>query len=68
MPDPQPRERHYVFGGMYLAYALWIGLGWVAIVEGIRKRLPSVPALALGAVALFGLLLPAGTFAKLYHI
>ena len=33
MPDPQPRERHYVFGGMYLAYALWIGLGWVAIVE-----------------------------------
>ncbi|HIL10764.1 MAG TPA: DUF2723 domain-containing protein, partial [Candidatus Latescibacteria bacterium] len=25
MPDPQPRERHYVFGGMYLAFALWIG-------------------------------------------
>ena len=24
MPDPQPRERHHVFGGMYLAYALWI--------------------------------------------
>ena len=46
MPDPQPRERHYVFGGMYLAYALWIGLGWVAIVEWIRTQLPSAPALA----------------------
>jgi len=68
MPDPQPRERHYVFGGMYLAYALWIGLGWVAVVEWVRTRWPSAPALALVAMALFGLLLPAGTFARLYHI
>jgi len=68
MPDPQPRERHYVFGGMYLAFALWIGLGWVAIIESIREKLAKLsPSLVIG-VALFGLLLPAGTFAKLYHI
>ena len=67
MPDPQPRERHYVFGGMYLAYALWIGLGWVAIVEWVRTRWASAPLLPLVAMALFGLLLPAGTFARLYH-
>ena len=65
MPDPQPRERHYVFGGMYLAYALWIGLGWTAAIEWLRTRVPSV---ALLAIALVGLLLPAGTAAKLYHI
>ena len=68
MPDPQPRERHYVFGGMYLAFALWIGLGWVAIIEAIREKLAQLsPWLVLG-LALFGLLLPAGAFAKLYHI
>jgi hypothetical protein len=68
MPNPQPRERHYVFGGMYLAYALWIGLGWIAVVEWLRPRLVNIHPLVLVATALFGLLLPAGTFAKLYHI
>jgi hypothetical protein len=68
MPDPQPRERHYVFGGMYLAFALWIGLGWTAIIEALRQHLVRVHALVLVGVALFGLLLPAGIFAKLYHI
>jgi hypothetical protein len=67
MPNPQPRERHYVFGGMYLAYALWIGLGWIAVVEWIRQRLPNRRATAI-AVAAVGILLPVGTFAKLYHL
>ena len=58
MPDPQPRERHYVFGGMYLAYALWIGLGWVAVVGRsgagiIYPRRDGLTAIALA--------LPAGT-------
>jgi hypothetical protein len=39
MPDPQPRERHYVFGGMYFAFALWMGLGWTGLVEEVRQRL-----------------------------
>ncbi len=68
MPDPQPRERHYVFSGMYLAFALWMGLGWTAILESLRQRLPNVKPLLLVAVALVGLALPAGVFAKLYHI
>ncbi len=68
MPDPQPRERHYVFGGMYLAFALWMGLGWTAILESLRQHLVRVHRLVLVGVALFGLLLPAGIFAKLYHI
>ena len=68
MPDPQPRERHYVFGGMYLAFSLWIGLGWVAIIEAIREKLAQLSSWLVVGLALFGLLLPAGTFAKLYHI
>ena len=68
MPDPQPRERHYVFGGMYLAFALWIGLGWTAIIEEARDKLAGLSGTVITAVALFGLLLPVGVCAKLYHI
>ena len=68
MPDPQPRERHYVFGGMYLAFALWIGLGWTAIIEEARDKLARLSGTVITAVALFGLLLPVGVCAKLYHI
>jgi hypothetical protein len=66
MPDPQPRERHYVFGGMYYAFALWLGLGWTGLVEGVRRRF----GLGLRPVALaaaVGLVLPAGVAAQLYH-
>lgn len=67
MPDPQPRERHYVFGGMYLAFALWIGLGWLGVVEAVRQHWGRHRAAVL-AVAAAGLLLPAGVAARLYHV
>jgi tetratricopeptide (TPR) repeat protein len=66
MPDPQPRERHYVFGGMYLAFALWIGLGWTGLLELVRRQGWLSPR-PLAAVAALGLLLPLGTAASLYH-
>ena len=68
MPDPQPRERHYVFGGMYLAFALWIGLGWVGIIDTLRQKIAQLSHWLVVGVALFGLLLPTGIYAKLYHI
>ena len=68
MPDPQPRERHYVFGGMYLAYALWIGLGWTAIIEWMRPRLERFHGGILTALSAIALLLPLGTAVKLYDI
>ena len=68
MPDPQPRERHYVFGGMYLAYALWIGLGWTAIIEWMRPRLERFHGGILIALSAIALLLPLGTAVKLYDI
>lgn len=67
MPDPQPRERHYVFGGMFLAWAVWMGLGWTAVLEALRRRL-SLRTGWVAAVSCIGLLLPAGVGAKLHHI
>ena len=66
MPDPQPRERHYVFGGMFLAWTLWMGLGWTALVDTIRRQF-SLPTNAIAAISVVGLLLPLGVGAKLYH-
>ncbi|NKB65997.1 MAG: DUF2723 domain-containing protein [Candidatus Latescibacteria bacterium] len=65
MPDPQPRERHYVFGGMFFAFALWMGLGWTGLVVWLGERLPSRGLVAV--VAVLGLIWPVGMVAKQYH-
>ncbi len=33
----QPRERDYAFAGSFYAYSIWIGLGVLALVDGLRK-------------------------------
>ncbi len=66
MQDPQPRERHYVFGGMFFAFAIWMGLGWTGIVEYARQRW-RLSGAALAGAACCGLLLPLGTGANSYH-
>ncbi|MEW6753672.1 MAG: hypothetical protein AB1505_22210, partial [Candidatus Latescibacterota bacterium] len=63
----QPRERHYVFGGMYLSFALWMGLGWTGLVEWARGRLRLAGGMLAG-VGLLGLVLPAGIFGRLYEV
>ena len=68
MPDPQPLQRQYVFGGMYLTCALWSGLGWTAIVEWMRPRLEKFHGSVLIALSMMALLLPLGTAVKLYDI
>ena len=72
MPDPQPRERHYVFGGMFCAFALWMGLAWCGFLELIRRRFPAFQqrtgSSRLVAIALLGLALPTGIAARQYHI
>lgn len=35
-PDPQPRERDYSYVGSFLAFSIWIGLGYAGIMELIR--------------------------------
>ena len=66
MSDPQPRERHYVFVGMFYAFALWMGLGWSGLVETLRRRLRLANGWLM-ALAGVGVLLPVGMGVKLYN-
>ncbi len=44
MPPMQPRERDYAFAGSFYAFAIWIGLGVMAIFDFMSKR--KMPAMA----------------------
>ncbi|MDD2564632.1 MAG: DUF2723 domain-containing protein [Salinivirgaceae bacterium] len=37
----QPRERDYAFAGSFYAFAIWIGIGVLALYEGLRKVINS---------------------------
>ena len=45
----QPRVRDYAYAGSFYAFAIWIGLGVLAIVELLRRFLPETAASALAA-------------------
>lgn len=48
----EPRERDYAYAASFYAFAIWIGLGVLAIWEFVNKRLPKVnPVVSAGAVA-----------------
>ncbi|MCU4163711.1 DUF2723 domain-containing protein [Marinilabiliaceae bacterium A049] len=36
----QPRERDYAYAGSFYAFAIWIGLGVLAIVDGLKRFVP----------------------------
>ncbi|RKY72715.1 MAG: hypothetical protein DRP97_00225 [Candidatus Latescibacterota bacterium] len=75
MPDPQPRERDYVFVGAFWTFALWIGIGATGLLdllkEKIRERAEYTEnertswAVLAGSVAL--LIMPAYLLAANYH-
>jgi hypothetical protein len=50
----QPRERDYAYAGSFYAFAIWIGLGVVGLIEAIGKKLkhPVVPALVVAVTLL----------------
>ncbi|REJ82959.1 MAG: DUF2723 domain-containing protein [Bacteroidetes bacterium] len=43
----QPRERDYAYAGSYYAFAIWIGLGMLAIYDFLRKKLPGMASVAI---------------------
>ncbi|GAA3986313.1 glycosyltransferase family 117 protein [Mucilaginibacter dorajii] len=47
----QPRERDYSYVGSFYAFAIWIGLGVIAIAEGARKFLDGKTA-AIGSTVI----------------
>ena len=54
----QPRERDYAYAGSFYAFAIWIGLGVLAISEALKKYLPET--VAAGIVGLATLILVPG--------
>ncbi|WP_319229980.1 DUF2723 domain-containing protein [Draconibacterium orientale] len=46
----QPRERDYAYAGSFYAFAIWIGLGVLAIYSGVTKVLKGAPGAVLATV------------------
>lgn len=43
----QPRERDYAYAGSFYAFAIWIGLGVLALIDSLKKKVPEAPAAIL---------------------
>jgi hypothetical protein len=53
-PSVQPRERDYSYVCSFYAFAIWIGLGVIALVDLIRKKItPRTAAYVATAICLF---------------
>ena len=52
----QPRERDYAYAGSFYAFAIWVGMGVAAIVDGLRRL--KVTETAASLVSLLALLVP----------
>jgi hypothetical protein len=48
-PSVQPRERDYSYVGSFYAFAIWIGLGVIALAEILRKKLTARTAAYVAA-------------------
>jgi hypothetical protein len=55
--SPQPRERDYAFAASFYAFAIWIGLGVLMVIEWLQKLMNAKTA-ALAATGICLLLVP----------
>ena len=46
----QPRERDYAYAGSFYAFTIWIGIGVLAIYEGLKKYLADTTSAGIAAV------------------
>ena len=54
----QPRERDYAYAGSFYAYAIWCGLGVLAIYDMLKKKLKGNDIAVAGVVGVACLLVP----------
>ncbi len=47
----QPRERDYAYAGSFYAFAIWIGLGVMALAEAMKKFLPQTISAGIAGLA-----------------
>lgn len=60
-PPMQPRERDYAFAGSFYAFAIWVGMGVLAIATMLKKALKKNPKAELPAAiaaTVIGILVP----------
>ncbi len=50
----QPRERDYAFAGSFYAFSIWIGLGVLALVEGLRQLMGGKGAAIVSTLVALG--------------
>jgi hypothetical protein len=53
--SPQPRERDYAYAGSFYAFAIWIGLGVMALTEWLGKKLDMKLSAILVTIITLGL-------------
>ena len=54
----QPRERDYAYAGSFYAYAIWCGLGVLAIYDMLKKKIKGNDVAVAGVVGVAWLLVP----------
>ena len=70
MPDPEPRERDYIFVGAYAVLALWMGVGAAGVVQWFSRAMRDRGIVHAAAPVVMGvalLLLPGVITARNYH-
>ncbi len=55
-PPYQPRERDYAYTGSFYAFAIWIGIGVLALYELLQKRSKLAMPIALGVTSIVPIL------------
>jgi hypothetical protein len=60
-----PRERDYVYVGSFYAFAVWLGLGSMALFQFLSNRIKGLPSLVISSV--IGLTAPVLLFQQNYH-
>ncbi|MCK5075608.1 MAG: hypothetical protein KAR38_04485, partial [Calditrichia bacterium] len=67
-PDPQPRERDYSYVGSFFAYAIWIGLGVMAVFQWLKTlKIKENKLVGIGLVVLLLIISPIQMLAKDFY-
>jgi len=59
----QPRERDYAYAGSFYAFAIWIGIGVMGIIEFLQSRIKKNEVVVAGAVVAASFILVPGIMA-----
>ncbi len=63
----QPRERDYAYVGSFFAFAIWIGMGGIGLIELVKEHLKSNKAAAYGILAVLFAACPVWMGMENYH-